>query len=207
MSGIELKEPVQVGSLRGKAEATFCGITQKQAEFTYGLLALTGHAFLGISGKFSGSGWLMATGALWVSNSIALMVWPGKAATMKYVAVTVILGSATLAVDALHKEHYAGQLTFCALAVTRNALLLCDEKRFPNSTKWRFICRNRKEINGSVGFPSRVGLLVDGILNHEYLVAGAAILYQICDLNMIISGRAQKRTAALKAAAQERGGR
>ncbi len=193
--------------ITGRGTASFMGVTQANADRIYGYVALTGHGLMALSGKFSGNPWEMATGLSWASSSLAIALWPGRSWTIKYIGVTVIFGSVTLAIGSMNKEHNAGHLVFSALAVTRSAFLLFDAKKYPESKVWKYISRNKKELNGLIAFPSRLGLLVDGLRNHQPLIAAAAVLYQICDLALIASGRAEKRQKTLDARAAQRGGR
>lgn len=199
MTEMNLDNPIAVDGYSTKPVGTFCGLTQVGADRIYGYVALAGHGLMALSGKFSGNPWELATGLSWASSSAAMAIWPGRKWTLGYVGITVIFGSITLAIGSAHKDHNIGHLVFSTLAVVRSAFLLCNEKRFPNSPTWQYISRNKKELNGSIAFPSRMGLLIDGVLNGQPLIAAAAVLYQICDLSLIASGRAQKRTHAIMA--------
>ncbi len=195
MTGTD-QPPEIVAQLSGKACATFCGMTSGTASRIYGWLAVTGHGCMGLSGKFTGNPWEMTTGVAWTAGSLAMALCPMKRWTLGFMGATVILGATTLGIGAvLHKEHYTGQLIFCSLAVARSALLLCDKNRFfPHSPVWQSVCENKKEINGSIALPSRLGLLIDGALNGQVLIGVAAVLYQVCDFCLFASGRADKRT-------------
>jgi len=203
MAETNLDTSTPVAGYSAKAVGTFCGLTQKGADRIYGYVALVGHGLMALSGKFSGNPWELATGLSWASSSAAMAIWPGRKWPIRYVGITVIFGSITLAIGSANKDHNIGHLVFSTLGVMRSAFLLCDEKRFPESPTWQFISRNKKELNGSIAFPSLLGLLIDGVLNGQPLIVAAAVLYQICDLSLIASGRAQKRTAAIQSRARE----
>lgn len=133
-----------------------------------------------------------------------MTLYPGNDTARKTMAVATIVGSASLAVGSvLYKDHYAGHLVFCALAVARCSFLLLNNQNY-RSPILQFTARNQKELNAGIGFPSRFGLLADGILNHQPLVAAAAVVYQVCDFCLFAAGRAGKRALALAVPSRQR---
>lgn len=201
-----LNTPKQVGSITGIAKSRYLGLTHAWADRVYGGFALLGHTCMALSGKFTGNPYEIATGILWGSSSAAMFLFPGKNWTIKMVGATVITGSISLMLGSLHKDHHLGQMIFGSLAITRSAILLFDPSKFKSPTL-KTIFKYKKELNGGIAAPSRLGLSIDAMLNGgQGWISLAAVLYQICDTSLIASGQTQKRDTLIQAAL-ERGGR
>jgi hypothetical protein len=173
------------------------GLTLRQADFRIGCGFLAGNTAILANGGFTSSGWEIATGIFWFSNSVVMMRWPGKPAATKYMGITTALGAACYAVSALHKDHSLSQVIIGGATFVRGGILFLDNKKETAKATVRFFRAHRKEIFAYSGVVLRMLMINSAFRNKELATAIAAVTFLFADANMVISSKAEKKEIAL----------
>ena len=176
-----------------RAETRLLGLDLRTADRVVGASFMAGNIAVFSNGGLSSNGFEVATGILWFSNSAALMIWPGKTVTIKYLGTTTALGAASFICAALNKDHPWGQIISGSVTCIRGIVLLADQSRHSSNSAIKFYRQHRKEIFAYSGMITRLVLLTGAIRNREPALVLAALSFFNADIFMLISSQLEKR--------------
>ncbi len=191
--------PTPAGSLDGKAKGKFLGITNTQYEIGANIAAFAGNIAIFSNGWTGNSGtrnWFeMTAGGLFFCTNLIMIFWRGENKNpIKGSGTLGMIGGIFMAVGALGKQHPVPQIIYSVIVSARCGLLLMDNQEKPGGYRAvNFLRRHKRELFGATGLPTRIPLLISGIVNYEPRAIIAAIAYIGHDTAMICGGRAHKR--------------